>query len=147
MTKPLSVTITRTFKAPIDLVYQAWVDPQQVVRWMKCDPGVELAYEGWSPAVGTTFTSVMAKPGEWEVRGTGRFVEVEPQRVLAYVTDANPQMQMPEMQVRVEFEATGDGTTLTLTHTGLPNDDMCGIVKGGWTNGLQQLEELLAVSR
>ena len=96
MTQPLSVTLTHTFAAPIDLVYQAWVDPQMVVKWMKCEPGVELTYEGWSPAVGATYTSLMRKPGEWEVRGSGEFTEVDPPHVLAFRQNAEPEMNMPE---------------------------------------------------
>ena len=143
MTKPLSVTFTRTFSAPIELVYRAWTDAEQVVRWMKCEPGVELEYEGWQPATGATFTSIMRKPGEWEVRGSGRFVEVDEPNVLAYVQEADPKMHMPETSVRVTFETVDEGTQLTLTHSGLPGDEMCGIVKGGWTGGLEQLEQLL----
>ena len=146
MTESMSVTLTRTFQAPIDLVYRAWTDPAQVVRWMKCEPGVELEYDGWTPTVGATYTSLMRKPGEWEVRGTGRILEADPPRVFAYASDPNPEMQMPEMTVRVVFEEVDGGTKLTLNHSGLPNDDMCGIVEGGWTGGMQQLAELLATS-
>ena len=55
-------------------------------------------------------------------------------------------MEMPEMAVRVEFEEIEDGRTrLTVTHSGMPSDDICGIIKGGWTNSLAMLDELIAV--
>jgi hypothetical protein len=34
---------------------------------------------------------------------------------------------------------------LTLEHTGLPSDEVCQIVTGGWTPGLQQLGTTLGV--
>ena len=144
MSDTKSVTLTRVFNAPIDLVYQAWADAQQVSKWMKCEPGVTVSYDGWEARVGAEFSSVMAKPGEWEVKSTGRIIEADPPRVFAYAQDPNPQMNMPEMSVRAEFEEVDGGTKLTLTHSGLPNDEMCGIVEGGWSGGMQQLEELLA---
>lgn len=142
--EPLSVTITRTFDAPIELVYEAWTDPKQVVRWMKCEPGVELIYDQWTPAVGQAFSSTMRKPGEWEVSGTGRFVEVDPPRVLAYVQDPHAGMNLPEMTIRVVFKESNGGTELTLTHSGLPSDEMGGIVQGGWTGSMAQLKDHLA---
>lgn len=147
MTESLSVTISRTFRAPIDAVYRAWTDPRQVIRWMKCEPDVELELEGWEPRVGATFASVMRKPGQWEVAGTGRILEVDAPRVFAYAQDANPDMHMPAMEIRVVFEEVDGGTRLTLTHRGLPSDEMCGIVQGGWTGSLHQLEQLLGGDR
>jgi uncharacterized protein YndB with AHSA1/START domain len=78
------------------------------------------------------------------VRGKGRFLEVDPPHLLAYAVDADPAMHMPETTIRVEFAAVDGGTAVTLTHRGLPGDEMCGIVKGGWTGGMQLLEQLLA---
>ncbi|MGE3174570.1 MAG: SRPBCC domain-containing protein [Planctomycetota bacterium] len=143
MTTPVSVTLTRTFAAPIDLVWRAFTDADLVVRWMKCEPGVELEYDGWRPVVGAVFSSVMRKPGQWEVKGTGRFLEVEPHRVLAYQQDPNAQMNLPAMTVRVELAAVAGGTQVTLTHTGIPSDTMRGIIEGGWTGSLQLLRAQL----
>ena len=144
MTERLSVTLTHQFNAPIELVFDAWTDASQVVQWMKCGDDVQLSYDGWVPTVGARFSSVMSKPGEWEVQGTGEITEVDRPNVFAYRQDANPAMKMPETDVRVVFEAVDGGTKLTLTHSGLPGEDMCGIVQGGWQGGMQQLEALLA---
>jgi len=142
----LSVTLTREFDAPIDLVYAAWTDARQVTRWMKCDAAVVLTCKSWEPAVGARFETVMEMPGQWRVEGSGRFTEVDPPRLLAYVNDADEALNMPETSVRVELEELeGNRTRLTLTHTGLPNDDMCGIVTGGWTHSLSALDEVLSV--
>lgn len=143
--KPLSVTLTREFDAPIDLVYAAWTDADHVTRWMKCEAAVQLTCDSWNPEVGGTYATTMEKPGEWKVQGTGRFTEVDPPRLLEYVSDPHPGMQMPEMSVRVELaEIDGGRTRLTLTHTGMPNDEMCGIIQGGWTGSLAMLDEIIA---
>lgn len=143
--KSLSVTLTREFDAPIDLVYVAWADATHVTRWMKCAASVNLTVEGWEPAVGARFTTRMEMPGQWTNEGTGTFIEVDPPRLLAYTSDPDEATGMPPMTVRVELEPLGESRTkLTLTHTGIPSDDMCGIIQGGWTNGLSMLEEVLA---
>ncbi|HLQ39116.1 MAG TPA: SRPBCC domain-containing protein [Planctomycetota bacterium] len=142
--KPITVTITRVLAAPIELVWRAWTDPAQVVRWMKCEPGVAVTYTGWQPAVGARFTSTMCKPGAWENRGSGEFLAVEPPRLLAYRMDANPAIGAPAMTVRIELESTAGGTRLTLSHSGIPSDMMRGIIEAGWTGSLQMLAERLA---
>ncbi len=48
-----------------------------------------------------------------------------------------------ESIVRVEFEAEGSGTRITLTHAGLPSEKNAGDHKGGWTEILQWLEARL----
>jgi len=142
----LSVTLTREFAAPIELVFAAWTDPEQVSRWMKCDDAAVLECTTWKPETGAAFATTMEMPGQWKVESTGRFTEVDPPRVLAYVSDPDPAMSMPAMEVRVELEALApDRTRLTLTHTGMPNEEMCGIIQGGWTNGLAALDGLVAV--
>jgi len=139
-----SVTLTRVFNAPIALVFEAWTKTEHMTQWMRCDPGMEVSYEGWEPKVGTKFKTTMSKPGEWSNEGTGTVLEVDPPRLLVYTGDADEKMQMPEMTVRVELEEVDGGTKLTLTHSGMPNDMMCGIIEGGWTGGLKMLEDVLA---
>ena len=141
----LSVTLTREFNAPIDLVFSAWTDANHVVRWMKCDANVTLTVGGWEPKVGQKYTTRMEMPGQWTADGTGTFLEVDPPRLLVYRSDADEAMGAPEMTVRVELEDLGDDRTkLTLTHSGIPSDEMCGIIQGGWSGGLEMLDELLA---
>lgn len=143
MTEPQSVTLSRIFKAPIDLVWRAFTDGQEVDRWMKCEPGVEVIHDPWQPAVGAEFAAVMRKPGEWEVTTKGRFLEVDPPRRLAYESEPDPKLNMPSMAVLVHLEEVAGGTKVTLTQSGIPGDDMCRMIEGGWSGGFAQLEERL----
>ncbi len=138
-----TVRLTRIFDAPIELVFQAWTDPLHVTRWMKCEQEVELTVNGWVAETGAAFTTKMEKPGAWSVTSTGRFLEVDPPRLLAYKTDANPELGTPGLTVRVKLEEVADGTLLTLTHTGIPNDDLCGILETGWTASLAAMDSIL----
>ena len=47
------------------------------------------------------------------------------------------------MTVRVELEEVEGGTQVTLTHAGLPSDELSGIVEGGWTVSLGLLQDLV----
>lgn len=139
-----TVRLTRVFDAPIDLVFRVWTEANHVTRWMKCDPGVELTVENWVPAVGTRFSTKMVNPGAWEAVTTGSFLEVDPPRLLVYRTDANPALGTPELTIRVELESVDDKTQLTLSHSGIPTDDLCGIIEAGWTASLQAMGEIVS---
>ena len=139
-----SVTITREFDAPIELVYEAWTNPEHVVKWMKCDRSAILHVEDWNPKPGARFFTKMTLPGVFEVSGYGSFLEVDPPNLLSYTSDADPNLGVPEMTVRVEFTARADRTIVTLTHSGIPNDQICDVINGGWTASFSQLEVELA---
>lgn len=141
-----SVTLTRVFDAPIDLVYGAWTEAEHVVKWMKCDESASLEVDNWVPAVGTEFRTHMAQPGVFEATSTGRFTAVDPPRLLEYAFDADPSLGVPEMRVRVELRDLGGRTELTLTQSGIPNDMIFGVITGGWTASMRQLAAILAPS-
>ncbi len=138
-----TVEIKRVFDAPIDLVYEAWTKGEHVNQWMKCHPEAEMDVEGWEPRAGAEFRYRMAKEGEFEVHTTGRILEADAPRTFAYAMDADPTIGAPEFTVRIELAEVGEGTELTLTHAGLPNEDFCGIVEGGWSVSLSLLQDLV----
>ena len=144
MNEPRSVVITRVFDAPIELVYRTWTEAEHVTKWMKCDAKAKLEVKNWVPVVGGTFESVMELEGVFRACSTGRFLEVDPPRLLSYCTEPDPQLGTPELTVRVELAEVPGGTRVTLTHTGMPGDDLCGIIEAGWTASLGALGELLA---
>jgi uncharacterized protein YndB with AHSA1/START domain len=140
----LSVTLTRVFDAPIDLVFRAWTEAEHVARWMKCGVDVTLTLESWVPAEGATFRTHMSNPGVFESWTTGHFVEVNPPNLISYVTDPDPALGVPEMRVRVELKDLSGRTHLTLTQSGIPGDMICGVIEAGWTESLSQLNEVVA---
>ena len=146
MTTPISVTVTRVFRAPIELVWQAWTDPSRLRLWMKCEPSVELDVRDWEPRKGARFAYTMRKSGLWEVETTGSFLEVAPPHALAYELDANSKLGMPAQTVRLALERAGEGTKVTLTHTGIPSDEIRGVVSAGWSGSLSLLDDLLRAS-
>ena len=139
-----SVTLKRAFDAPIGLVYDAWTQPRHVEQWMKCDVKATLRVENWIPEVGTTFRTHMVLAGVFDASGSGRFLEVDPPNLLVYTTDEDPSLGVPEMTVRVEFRDVGGRTELTLTHSGIPTDELCSIINGGWTSSLAQLKGVVS---
>ena len=105
-TKDRELLLTRTLNAPIDLVWEAWTDPQHIAKW-------------WGPNGFTnTITTMDMKPGgEWiltmhgpdgtDYKNKSIFKEVIPQKKIVFDHIA------PNFTATIEFEARGEQTHLT----------------------------------
>jgi uncharacterized protein YndB with AHSA1/START domain len=123
-TKTVEVKVERTIPAAPDEVFDAWLDPTI--------PG--------TPWHGNEKLIVTPKvDGLWYWRspgGTphyGRFMEMDrPGRVQH--SWMSPNTLGMESIVTVTFEAKGEGTLLTLLHSGLPNEAMAKAHGNGWNS-------------
>ena len=104
--------------APPERVFEALTDPRQVSRWWG-QKGMYLC---------TRFDADLRPGGKWRTEGlapdgrqysvAGEYREVDPPRVLAY-TWVSSWHQHPPTLVRWVLSASGDGTDVKITHSGL----------------------------
>ena len=131
-----SVVIERSFKAPINLIWKMWSDPEHFKAWY--DPqGASVPVAEFDVRVGgRRFVGIeMTTPnGAMQMWFTGEHLTVEEPNQLAYtesMSDENGSVQslssmgMPEghpttSEVRVDLVVTGDHTRMVLTHMGIP---------------------------
>ena len=105
-TKDRELLITRTLNAPIDLVWEAWTNPQHIAKW-------------WGPNGFTnTITTMDMKPGgEWiltmhgpdgtDYKNKSIFKEVILHKKIVFDHIA------PNFTATIEFKAQGEQTHLT----------------------------------
>jgi uncharacterized protein YndB with AHSA1/START domain len=86
----LDLVLERTVPVPPELVWQAWTEPEHVVRWFAPEPfQTTLCEIDLYP--GGKFRTVMVSPDGEELNdGTGAFLEVIPNRRLAWTTTLTP---------------------------------------------------------
>jgi uncharacterized protein YndB with AHSA1/START domain len=145
LTADREVRIIRTFDAPRELVFRAWLDPDQLAAWWPPE-GVELPRSSISvdarPGGHFEFTYVDASLGqEYPLRM--EIVEIVEPELLLFESPPAPEMGIPELTTRVVFEEDGDRTTVTVTQ-GPHTDEMAPNAKAGWISVLDKLEALLA---
>jgi len=139
-----TLTTTRVFDAPRELVYRAWTDVKQFARWFPPDgfsadceldvrPGgvIRVDMKGEDPALGPDFAGKVFP-------GKGVYKEVVPNERLAFTFDAPGPDGPMKLLMTVLFEAEGRKTKLTIHQTadtvGAYND----LVKIGAAEGLRQ---------
>ncbi len=149
------LVITRIFNAPRELVWQAWTDPKQIVKWWGpkhfTAPGAKNDLR-----VGGKYLYCMRSPEGQDYWTTGTYREIVPPERLVYTdsfADADGNVvsgshyglgeDFPlEMQVTITFEEVDGKTKMTLKHVGLP-ESMSDMTNTGWNESFDKLAESL----
>jgi uncharacterized protein YndB with AHSA1/START domain len=132
-----SLTLERTIAASPQTVFDAWLDPEVLARFMKPAPGAGVARVEVDARVGGSFLIVM-KVGEQEIPHSGEYLAIDRYRRLAFtwVSDVAGRGS----RVELLFEAVGtDATRLVLRHEGLPSESARTAHHGGWEHILGTL--------
>ena len=140
------VEVTRIFDAPRTQVFEAWIDPDQIVQW-------------WGPEhfeVPRDSVNVDVRPGghydltmvdsasgqEYPVRQ--EIVEATPPELLVMVHQAMPEHGLLEaIETRVEFHEENGGTRVHVTG-GPYSAEMGPNAQEGWEQQLDKMARLLS---
>jgi uncharacterized protein YndB with AHSA1/START domain len=140
------IVITRTFRAPPDIVFDAWTRPEHVRRWwapvsrnvrvMKCDaelrPGGGYRYE--------------LSHGEGAFAFFGTYREIARPSRLVYTQRFEPVLGQPvpgEAVVTVTFEARGGATLLTANELYSSAEVREAALSSGMEDGMRETMDLL----
>jgi uncharacterized protein YndB with AHSA1/START domain len=128
--------------APPDRVFQALIDPRQVLQWW----GQEGVYRC------TEFASDVRRGGQWRSAGvgpdggrfeaSGEYIEVDPPRLLIYSWVASWTGAL-KTTVRWELNPANNGTLLRLSHSGLSAHPELAQSYRGWPRMLEWLKAFL----
>jgi uncharacterized protein YndB with AHSA1/START domain len=150
--KRTEYTIERTFTAPPARLWRAFTDPEELGRWIWAGLGGEVWAEvdlrvGGAYRVYTKLAGGRHHGADWSGM-CGIYVDLEPERRLIFTLhwDADVGYNRPDALtldevVRATFEPDGDGTRMTFTHLGIPDDGQSASVH---RQGEEQAIEVLA---
>jgi uncharacterized protein YndB with AHSA1/START domain len=132
----LELVITRTFNAPIDVVWAAWTDREHAKAWGPkgfTTPEREMEF-----FPGGKWHAVMISPDGKEYRQHGIVREVRPKArlVFTFVWDEHPE---EEMLVELNFAARGNKTEMTFRQTGFKSEGSRDGHRGGWNEAFDNL--------
>jgi uncharacterized protein YndB with AHSA1/START domain len=138
------VEVTTTIRAPRERVFDAWLDPDRLARFL-CAGDTHVARIEVDARIGGTFAVVMASErGEFDHRG--RYVEiVRPERLrFTWISAATGGA---ETDVTVTFDAIDEGTRVTIVHVGLADETIAKRHQGGWQSILDKCRDAVASPR
>ena len=137
------IVVVHRFSASAERVFDAWLDAENIGKWLFTTPGGEMVRIEIDARVGGDFIITERRNGE-DVEHIGRYLEIDRPRRLVFEMSVAKYWQHTDL-VTIEIVALESGCELTLTHTGYPN--MPGYVdsiSAGWAGILGDLDQLLA---
>jgi uncharacterized protein YndB with AHSA1/START domain len=144
MNLPVKATITSRFDATAERVYDAWLDPEWIGRWM-FGPTVReerIVRLGLEPRVGGTFSFVVERAGT-EIDHVGEYLELDRPRRLVF-TWATRDSLPDTSRVTVEIAPLDAGCELTLLHEmGSAWSAFADRAAGSWRKMLDALADAL----
>jgi uncharacterized protein YndB with AHSA1/START domain len=143
------VIVEGFFAATPAEVFEAWTDPDIVVKWFGLEPhslhSVEIDLRP-----GGMWRFLHSKDAEKSVGFEGQYLEIQPGERLvyswSYVVDRgnDGREATPESRVEVEFTEKGKGTHVRLVHSAIRTEDGRKGVGGGWEASFGSLEAMLS---
>jgi uncharacterized protein YndB with AHSA1/START domain len=139
MTEELELTVTKDIRAPRKDVFDAWLDPSALSKFMCPADGVRVSKAETEAEVGGTYLIVMKTP-EREIPHHGEYKIIDRYARIAFTWLS--EFSQPDSLVTLDFEEIEPNLTrVTLHHSGFPNDESRSNHEGGWSQILLRLAE------
>lgn len=141
--RQVTVSVSHSFSASAERVFDAWLDPSRLGKWLFTTPGGEMVHVAVEPRIGGCFNVTERREGE-DVEHIGEFVEIDRPRRLVFLFQV-PKFGPTRDRVEVDIVPAGAGCTVTITHELAPADAEMkdGVIKG-WTDILAGLDRATA---
>ncbi len=138
----LKVEVFRFLPHAPERVFDAWLDPKVMARFLIPAPGMSEPKVTADPKEGGRFQVIMTSPdtpegwphdGEYQIIDRAKRLQFT--WVSAYTQD--------DSTVTLDFTPNGNGTDLRLTHVRFPHKESRDNHEGGWTRILEALDQFL----
>ncbi|MCG6885510.1 MAG: SRPBCC domain-containing protein [Silicimonas sp.] len=136
----LELTVSRHIKAPREKLFDAWLDPEMLARFMLPGPDMSVPEATADARVGGRFRIVM-RAGENDLPHEGTYKVIDRPNRLAFTWES-PFSTREDSTVTIDFSESGGGTDITLHHVRFENEEMRDNHEGGWTRILAALEAI-----
>jgi glutathione S-transferase len=138
--------IERTYDAPAASVFDAWTSEAVLRRWFHAQRDWTTSEASVDLRIGGAVRVVMHDPDKGEDHGGGgHYTEVDPPSRLAFTWTWDGDDR--ETLIEIDFEESGDATTVSFTHSNLRDEAARIDHEGGWSRCFDNLERALAEAR
>jgi uncharacterized protein YndB with AHSA1/START domain len=139
------VHLTRDLSAPLEQVWRAWTEAEQVRRWFGSDPRGTVRSAELDVRPGGRFAVTFVDGDGLEHTCRGTYLVVEPMQRLAFTWtwDSEPGV---ETEVRLVLRPARSGTEMSFEHARL-SPISAHDYEAGWSRTFDKLEEALRSGR
>jgi len=139
-----TLEMTRVVPAARSIVFAAFVDPAELVKWFGPKSYAARSLE-FDARAGRSFRIEMQPPEGDPFYVTGEFREIEPLVRLAYTfIYEDPDPDDAETLVILSLRDLGESTEIALTQAPFKTEARRALHRDGWTDSFDRLEHLIA---
>jgi uncharacterized protein YndB with AHSA1/START domain len=136
-----SLQVRRTFAAPRERVFRAWIEREALQRWFR-PGGVEVIVSHLDAHVGGSFQFETKAADGTPTVTTGKYLEIRFPEKLVFTWVSNA-LTGQETLVTVEFIEHSASTEVILTHDRFISGTKITMFENGWTSMLDQLASVV----
>lgn len=132
----LTLTVSRTIDAEPEDVFDAWLDPEMLTRFMRPGEDVSVPSATVDPVEGGRFEIIMEVGGK-RLPHSGVYQAIERHRRLVFTWESDHSIE--GSTVTLEFAPVEGGTRVTLSQVGFSSEESRDGHGEGWTSILSAL--------
>ena len=137
----LTVNINKTIHAPIEKVFDAWIDPKMLALFMMPMPGMPESDVQNDAREGGNFTIVM-HAGDDKLPHTGKYLTIDRPEKLVFTWVSHRSIE--NSTVTLIFTKIDDSkTNILLSHIKFVDEEARHDHEGGWGNILDKLNDIV----
>jgi len=137
----LHLETSRFIAAPADRLFDAWLSPDMLARFMLPGKDMSVGETTADARVGGRFRIVM-RAGDQDMPHEGTYKTIDRPNQLAFTWES-PFSTIEDSTVTIDFEEADGGTNVVLRHVRFENEELRDNHVGGWTAILAALENAI----
>lgn len=137
----LSLTLSRNINAPIEAVFNAWLDPEMIAKFMTPGEGMSVINASAEPHTGGRFALTMVA-GENEIPHGGIYKVIDPHSKIVFTWESP--FSVDGSTVTLNLSEKDGGTDIELIHVKFADEEARNNHEGGWASILAALDKALA---
>ncbi len=138
----LSINLNKTIHAPIETVFDAWLNPKMLSKFMTPMPGMPDCDVENDPRQGGKFTIIMHFDGQ-NLPHTGEYLEIDRPHKLVFTWVSHASID--NSTVTLNFKKLDDNNTdISLSHIKFIDEEARSNHEGGWGQILETLNSIIS---
>ena len=138
----LELTVSRRIPVPREKIFNAWLSPAMLARFMRPGEGMTVPKAETDPVKGGRFLVLMGM-GDKEIPHEGTYLEIDPYSRIVFTWESP--YSVDDSVVTIDLTEIDSRTTeVKLQHVKFASEESRNNHEGGWTAVLAKLEETLA---
>ncbi|WP_454674636.1 SRPBCC family protein [Achromobacter pestifer] len=140
---PIELRLSRHFAAPVERVWQAWTDPQALMRWFGPAGTRQVLVADTDVRVGGAYLVGFVTEDGQSHYASGEYREVEPQRRLVFTWAWRDTPEEASL-ITLDFSPAQGGTELAFLQTPFVDQATRDSHENGWAGAMDRLADHLA---